>query len=309
VSPTDLNEVCDRALELVAYQLKVNSIDLEKHLDARLPRTLADPHQLQQVFINLATNACQAMAASAGRGRLVVETKTRDGAIEIGFHDDGPGISDEHQRKIFDPFFTTKAEGTGLGLSISYGIVKEHGGEITVRSSPGRGTSFVIELPVTKPSATATDAGPSDGATAGVPSDGRAVAPGARAGSATPRVLIVDDDTALLDTLAEIVQALGFEVRATALAAEALAIARTLDPDVVLTDLNMPGGIPGSVLLERLLGAHPKMRVIVLTGNVDPALERQIRALGASDFLRKPVDLKALERAVVREARIASGKG
>src|SRR5207237_7464402 len=96
----------------------------------------------------LATNAHQAMAAGSGRGKLVVETTRGDGMIQITFQDNGPGISKEHQRKIFDPFFTTKPDGTGLGLSISYGIVKEHGGEISVQSTPGSGTTFRIELPI-----------------------------------------------------------------------------------------------------------------------------------------------------------------
>jgi two-component system NtrC family sensor kinase len=112
---------------------------------------MADPHQLQQVFVNLAGNACQAMSNHAGRGTLVVSTKADDGVLEIRFQDDGPGISKEHQRKIFDPFFTTKADGTGLGLSISYGIVKEHGGEIAVQSELGTGTTFVITLPIRTP--------------------------------------------------------------------------------------------------------------------------------------------------------------
>jgi two-component system NtrC family sensor kinase len=149
----DVNELCDKALTLVVYQLKVSNIDLEKRFDARLPRTMADPHQLQQVFVNLATNAYQAMSGVRERGRLLVETAARQGAIHVAFHDDGPGISREHQRKIFDPFFTTKSDGTGLGLSISYGIVKEHGGEISVESVLGQGTTFVIELPITKPAA------------------------------------------------------------------------------------------------------------------------------------------------------------
>jgi two-component system NtrC family sensor kinase len=294
VTPSDINAVCDKALDLVAYQLKVNSIELEKRFDERLPRTMADPHQLQQVFVNLATNACQAMSSAAGRGRLAVETRAGDGVIQVGFHDDGPGISKEHQRKIFDPFFTTKPDGTGLGLSISYGIIKEHGGEIIVRSAPGKGTSFVIELPITKPSPSAAEAG-LEHEEQDVQGEGDGSAK-----SATTRVLIVDDDTALLGTLADIVQALGCDVHATSAATEALEIAKAVQPEVALTDLNMPG-VPGRVLLQHLLAVNPAMRVIVLTGNVNPELEREIRELGASDFLRKPIDLQSLERAIIRE--------
>jgi signal transduction histidine kinase len=87
-----------------------------------------------------------------------VETTAADGVIRIGFHDDGPGIPKEQLRKIFDPFFTTKTEGTGLGLSISYGIIKEHGGEISVQSVSGRGTSFRIQVPITTASPPAEQA-------------------------------------------------------------------------------------------------------------------------------------------------------
>jgi len=147
----DINALCDNALKLLTYQLKVSHITLEKRFDTALPTTMADPHQLQQVFVNLATNAYQAMSSYRGRGKLVVETQRRQGMIQIAFHDDGPGISPEHQRKIFDPFFTTKEHGTGLGLSISYGIIKEHGGEIAIRSVPQEGASFLIELPIVAP--------------------------------------------------------------------------------------------------------------------------------------------------------------
>ncbi len=153
MASVDVNALCDKALSLVVYQLKVSNIDLEKRFDADLPRTMADPHQLQQVFVNLATNAYQAMSGRPERGKLRVHTSAAAEVIRVTFRDDGPGISREHQRKIFDPFFTTKSEGTGLGLSISYGIVKEHGGEISVESAPGQGTTFVIALPITQPTA------------------------------------------------------------------------------------------------------------------------------------------------------------
>jgi len=113
-------------------------------------------------------------------------------------------------------------------------------------------------------------------------------------------VLIVDDDEALLGTLANVVHALGHEGHATSSGAEALEITAALRPDVAVIDLNMPGGLPGRDLLQRLLAIHPAIRVIVHTGSVDPGLERESRALGASDFLRKPVDLQSLERAIAR---------
>jgi len=145
---SDINALCESVCNLLTSQLQVSNIALEKWFDPALPKTMADTHQLQQVFVNLVTNAYQAMSSYRGRGKLTVETKWGHGMIQIAFGDDGPGIAQEHQGKIFDPFFTTKEQGTGLGLSIAYGIIKEHGGEIAVQSTPGVGATFLIELPI-----------------------------------------------------------------------------------------------------------------------------------------------------------------
>jgi two-component system NtrC family sensor kinase len=169
----DINELLDRTLMLRAYKLKLNNIEVAKELHPDLPWVRVDPLQLQLVFLNIVTNAEQAMVSSRGGGRLhirsslvtgaegAVELEGRDGShaasasrspswVQIEFSDDGPGIRKENLRKIFDPFFTTKevGKGTGLGLSISYGIIKEHSGEIYAQSEEGTGATFVIQLPV-----------------------------------------------------------------------------------------------------------------------------------------------------------------
>jgi signal transduction histidine kinase len=130
--------------------MKVNNIDINTQLDPDLPRTMADFHQMQQVFVNIITNAEHAMTRANGRGSLIVKTQQVGGAIRVTLADDGPGIPKDMLNKIFDPFFTTKAvgEGTGLGLSICYGIVEQHGGKIRVASKPGKGTTFIVELPI-----------------------------------------------------------------------------------------------------------------------------------------------------------------
>ena len=145
-----VNDTLDEVLELRAYELRVSNIELRKDFQADLPEISADPHQLQQVFLNLVINAEQAMTAAHDRGVLSIRTQRVRDVLYVTVADDGPGIPNELVSKIFDPFFTTKevGAGTGLGLSVCYGIVKEHGGELHVKSEEGKGTTFTIELPL-----------------------------------------------------------------------------------------------------------------------------------------------------------------
>lgn len=144
----DPNAVALKSVRLVQNMLDVSNIEARLDLEEGLPRIFMDEHQIQQVLVNLLTNAAQAMS---GGGKLVVSTHpSEDGAsVEIAVADNGKGILPEHLPHLFDPFFTTKGDGgTGLGLSVSYGIVKNHGGDIRVESKPGAGTTFAIELPI-----------------------------------------------------------------------------------------------------------------------------------------------------------------
>jgi PAS domain S-box-containing protein len=145
-----INEALEKSLELHSYRLKVNNIKVVKEFHPSLPWTMADFHQMQQVFVNIITNSEQAMTKAHGKGKLIVKTQKNGNVIQITFSDDGPGISEENLKHIFDPFFTTKevGEGTGLGLSICYGIVQEHGGTLYAKSKPGDGTTFTVEIPI-----------------------------------------------------------------------------------------------------------------------------------------------------------------
>jgi signal transduction histidine kinase len=113
---TDITSLCEKALESQAFHVDLNQILVEGRFDTTLPKTLADPQQLQQALFNIALNACQAIMSGRGEGRLVVETKLGEGMILIACHDDGPGILKEHLGKVFDPFFTTREGRAGLGL-------------------------------------------------------------------------------------------------------------------------------------------------------------------------------------------------
>jgi len=145
-----INDVIEESLELHTYRMNVNNIEVVTHLDPDMPFTMADFHQMQQVFVNLIVNAEQAMTETHGGGRLTVRTRTMSNTIQATFTDTGPGIPPDELTKIFDPFFTTKTvgKGTGLGLSICYGIAQAHKGQLYVRSKLGEGTTFVVELPI-----------------------------------------------------------------------------------------------------------------------------------------------------------------
>jgi len=144
----NVNTVCLKTLDLLAYQFKVHDITVVKHLADDLPETMVDGHQLQQVLVQVFTNAYQAMAEQQGKRQLIITTAVDHDKLWIETTDTGLGIAAERLHRIFDPFYTTKEKSTGLGLSLSYGIIKRHGGELTVASTPGHGTTFTIGLPL-----------------------------------------------------------------------------------------------------------------------------------------------------------------
>jgi C4-dicarboxylate-specific signal transduction histidine kinase len=146
--PVDLNEVVDRALALMAEQLRLRQISLVRQAPAEPPIVLGNPIQLEQVLINLLTNARDAVAG-APRKTITVALSVTPELVHLAVTDSGPGIPPGLEQRIFDPFFSTKevGEGTGLGLSITYGILKEHQGTISVRNERGAGACFAVELP------------------------------------------------------------------------------------------------------------------------------------------------------------------
>ena len=150
MTPADINELIGKLLDFLAPQFARNSISVERKLTTGLPWLTLDPDLMQQALINIALNAIQAMPEG---GKFVVETRSvkpdgnNPGSIEILFSDTGKGISLENLSRIFNPFFTTRQQGTGLGLSITQRIIEQHGGEISVMSSPEKGTTFTLSFP------------------------------------------------------------------------------------------------------------------------------------------------------------------
>ena len=148
--PTNVNSILDGVLKLRAYEQRVNNIQVDSQLAPDLPEVMGDYSQLQQVFINIIINAESAMIEANKGGTLTITTQKVNKSVRASFSDDGPGITKENLNRIFDPFFTTKevGKGTGLGLSVCHGIVAEHGGKLYARSKPGKGATFIVDLPV-----------------------------------------------------------------------------------------------------------------------------------------------------------------
>jgi len=225
----DVARVIEDMFALRAYDLRINNIDVQRDFTPNLPPVMADPHQLEQVFLNIINNAADAMLSVSRNGVLKVRLYQDAGKVVAEFHDSGPGVIDP--RKIFDPFFTTKpvGKGTGLGLSICYGIVKEHGGEIIAGNHDQGGATFRIMLPAT-PASSKLAPEPVLRETGGV---------------LDCRVLLVDDEEPVLDFEKEILTKMGCTVTAVTSGENAIAMLERGRFDVVVTDSKMPGKVNG----------------------------------------------------------------
>jgi signal transduction histidine kinase/CheY-like chemotaxis protein len=285
----DLNMVVSETLALRAYEQRVTNIAVLPALAAGLPQVFADPHQLQQVLLNLVINAEQAMLSANGRGTLVVRTwhNAANDTVVLEVNDDGPGVPDDVQSKIFDPFFTTKdvGKGTGLGLTVAYAIVEEHGGRIWIRSSQDAGASFFVELPTGDAQVVRPPQPPAEAFAKDMPENAR--------------VLVVEDEPALAAAVSEGLADAGFAVDRAGDGEEALALVRTTTYDLVVCDLKMPR-LDGTQFYRAIAATIPSLarRVIFVTGDVvGTDAERFLEESGCR-WLAKPFRLADLLRTV-----------
>jgi signal transduction histidine kinase/CheY-like chemotaxis protein len=264
--PVDLNELVERTLSLRAYELKVQNIDLVRHYAPDLPAVLADATQLQQVVLNLVLNAEQAIRSQRPHGRITLRTRWQpeEGQVVVEISDDGPGILPAVRPFIFDAFFTTKEapEGSGLGLSISEVIVKDHGGEIGVESTPGCGATFSVELPLPPQPPPARPAPPLAGRAAAAPARRR------RAVRVGARILVVDDEPVVAHLIADTLRKQGFVVRVHTDSRRALEEAYRRPFDLVICDVRMPE-LDGAAFHRLLSERRPEMaqRLLFTTGD------------------------------------------
>jgi signal transduction histidine kinase len=148
--PIDINSAIQSAIDLSAVTFRKSGIQIETDLSPKLPRIFGDSHLIEQVILNLLTNADRAMEDSTADKRVVIRTAHLNQTVMIKVSDTGPGIPLKIREKVFDPFFTTKPDGSGIGLSIVQRIIADHNGTIDIDSSPWAGAEFVIKLPIEK---------------------------------------------------------------------------------------------------------------------------------------------------------------
>jgi len=289
----DLNEIVERTLALRSYELKVENIAVECALAGDLPVTVGDPYQLQQVVLNLLVNAEQALLQDRGQGHVWIRTRHLPGEkISLEVSDDGPGIPAEIASRIFDPFFTTKPSGigTGLGLSIVYGIVHQHGGEVTFENIPGAGVKFVMELPVISIPAEARPAAllaPAAGETGAV---------------AAGRILVVEDEPTVAQVIVDVLREEGHQIEAVLDSQEGLTRISRAHFDLVICDLRMPR-LDGPAFYEALVaaGSPVQNQIIFVTGDTLAPRTLEFLEAHALPYLAKPFLVEELKLAVNRK--------
>jgi CheY-like chemotaxis protein len=268
-----------------------------------VPEVRVDEGQFEQVFLNLLSNAHQALKEHGGE--VVISTWVEGPAVYVSFADDGPGVPDELRARVFEPFFTTRevGSGQGMGLSIVYGVVTNHGGRTWVEPSTSGGANFLIELPA------GDDALPSEEAVAPpaaeVTRDGQATTEAAStpspAPAATGPILVVDDEAPVRALTQQILQANGYTVETAESGAQALRMLERRNYSLVVTDLRMPG-VSGVEMYHQIEQRWPALtdRVLFVTGDIEGGRGGQRLDRDRVNYLEKPFTTQQLLAAINR---------
>jgi two-component system, NtrC family, sensor kinase len=282
-TPVDLNDVAARTALLIVYEMQLHGIELEQALSPDPVLVLGDRHELQQVLLNLITNAVQAVSGlpPGARRQIAITTTREDGQAILRVRDTGPGVAPQHASALFTPFFTTKAagQGTGLGLSLSYGLVKAHDGELTYEPPPDGGAEFRVALPLYEAPADLPALQPSG--------------PGEPTPRAGRRVLVVDADPAVHRLVNALLSPEGIEVETVRAGEQGLRLAGEKAYDLIIADARATAGA-SELFVHALAAASPPSidrLVLTYTGQAAPADLLPDRPV---PHARKPFNLRDL---------------
>ncbi len=288
----DFNQLISEVLAERAPEFQTNNIRVEKRFASQLPKTKADPAQMEQVINNLISNAIQAQPPTADHvGRIEVSTYEYGAYIRITVADAGPGIEPNVLCKIFEPFFSTRppGQGTGLGLTICHAILEEHHGKVWVQSEVGKGSKFFAEVPIIPCS------DDEDVETTPAPAADSAADPAA----SQYRLLIVDDEPGIAAVLRESLTSRGYLVDTAGSGTDALRFMATSRYDLIITDLRMPD-MDGEKLYHAIKEQNAELanRIIFLTGDTISNAARSFLDWTGNRWFSKPFQVADLEKVV-----------
>jgi len=288
MTAVQLNAVVEMAVDLLAYQLRTADVSLVLDLASDLPPLLADADQLNQVVTNLVHNALQALGDVPRPRRLTVSTRYGgNGVLRFSVADNGPGVPPDLRTRIFEPFFTTKSPGagTGIGLSLCLGIVASHGGSIRAEETPGGGATFIVELPLR-----VADRLPAADTVRETPPAGQ-----------RRRILVVDDEPEIAETLAEMLRGAGHTVETAENGRQALDRLAAGAYDLVLSDLRMPV-MDGPAFYGALRVHHPALlgRIAFVTGDMLSVQMKEFLAATGVPSIEKPFTTEAVKALLAR---------
>jgi nitrogen-specific signal transduction histidine kinase/CheY-like chemotaxis protein len=287
LKPLKVQILIKEALKLLRATIP-SSIEINSSIDEECGLVKGDPTQIHQVIMNLCTNAYHALQDNSGKievclkeANLSYEQSSERIGLKVGRHlelivkDNGHGMTHQVMERIFDPYYTTKelGKGTGLGLSVIHGIIKNHGGDISVSSQPDAGSMFSVYLPIIDDIDVEIEPVQTVGVTKG-----------------NERILLIDDEEQIIDLERRILERLGYKVTSKTDSLEALEefSARPDGFDLVITDMTMPK-INGDRLARKLMDINPQIPVILCTGFNEAITEEKALSMGIGKFVMKPI--------------------
>ncbi len=288
--PCELGPLLQSTMSLLRNALMAQRVEARVEIEPGLPAISIDANRMQQVFVNLVNNASQAIASTGRPGTVTIRARRFLDEVVVDVIDDGPGMTEEVAAQVFEPFFTTKPEheGTGLGISISQGIVKEHGGRITLATEPGAGATFTVHLPME--------------AELDAPEPPEPPSPLER----PLRVLVIDDEPHILHYMSATLSTWGHEVVIADDGDAGLEAAAAGNFDLIITDLRMPR-LGGREFFESLRQRRPDLaaRVYFSTGDTVRGDTLAFLELLDRPYLHKPFSLAELRKLLAAGARTA----